>query len=93
MSFQNNQIANTWLVWLAIPSAKFCKPVLAVTSREIQAAVRLILTGDLASNAISEGSKAVMQLTISNSNIKASEPEEASDEVESDGSFTIENLS
>ena len=52
-----------------------------------------MLTGDLASRAISEGSKAVMQFTISNANIKASEPEESSDEVESDGSFTIENLS
>ena len=93
MSFQNNQIANTWLVWLAIPSTTFCKPLLAVTSREIQAAVGLMLTGDLASRAISEGSKAVMQFTISNANIKASEPVDSSDEVESDGSFTIENLS
>lgn len=64
-----------------------------MTSREIQAAVGLMLTGDLASRAISEGSKSVMQFTISNENIKASESEDSSDEAESDGSFTIENLS
>ena len=64
-----------------------------MTSREIQAAVGLMLTGDLASRAISEGSKSVMQFTISNANTKASESEDSSDEAESDGSFTIENLS
>ena len=61
-----------------------------MTSREIQAAVGLMLTGELASHAISEGSKAVMQFTISNANI---ETDESSDDEESDGSFTIENLS
>lgn len=49
-----------------------------------------MLTGELASHAISEGSKAVMQFTISNANI---ETDESSDDEESDGSFTIENLS
>ena len=73
---------------------------LAVTSREIQTAVRLLLTGDLANHAISEGSKAVMQFTISNSNLTAASKsedssEESSDEEgeSSDGSFTVENLS
>ena len=74
---------------------------LAVTSREIQTAVRLLLTGDLANHAISEGSKAVMQFTISNANMKAvskseDSSEESSDEEDgksSDGSFTMENLS
>ena len=68
-----------------------------MTSREIQTAVRLVLTGDLADHAISEGSKAVMQFTISNANMTAaSKSEESSDEEEgesSDGSFTMENLS
>lgn len=64
---------------------------LAVTSREIQTAVGLLLTGELADCAISEGSKAVMQFTISNANLEDSE--ESSDEEDSDGSFTVENLS
>ena len=71
-----------------------------MTSREIQTAVRLLLTGDLADHAISEGTKAVMQFTISNANTKAASKsedssEESSDEEgkSSDGSFTMENLS
>ena len=67
-----------------------------MTSREIQTAVELLFTGDLAIYAMSKGSKAVMQFTISNSNIKASSKdssEESDDGGESDGSFTIENLS
>ena len=67
-----------------------------MTSREIQTAVRLVLTGDLADHAISEGSKAVMQFTISNANMTtASKSEDTSDEdgESSDGSFTMENLS
>ena len=71
-----------------------------MTSREIQTAVRLVLTGDLADHAISEGSKAVMQFTISNANMTtASKSEDSSEDTSdedgesSDGSFTMENLS
>ena len=71
-----------------------------MTSREIQTAVRLVLTGDLADHAISEGSKAVMQFTISNANMTAASKSEDSSEdtsdedgESSDGSFTMENLS
>ena len=59
-----------------------------------------MLTGDLADHAISEGSKAVMQFTIANSNMTTDSKsegssEESSDEEgeSSDGSFTMENLS
>ena len=62
----------------------------------MQSAVRLILTGDLAGRAISEGSKAVMQFTISNRNTQASSKSDnlsVEESTESDGSFTMENLS
>ena len=74
-----------------------------MTSREIQTAVQLMLTGDLAKHAIAFGSKSVMQFTISNyANMQpSSKPEDSSEKSpsgedegeESDGSFTVENLS
>nr|XP_033811840.1 uncharacterized protein LOC117365473 [Geotrypetes seraphini] len=40
-----------------------------ITSREIQTAVRLLLPGELAKHAVSEGTKAVTKYTSSNSNV------------------------
>ncbi|XP_032740632.1 histone H2B type 1-M-like [Rattus rattus] len=41
-----------------------------ITSREIQTAVRLLLPGELAKHAVSEGTKAVTKYTSSNSSLK-----------------------
>jgi histone H2B len=40
-------------------------------SREIQSAVRLILPGELAKHAVSEGTKAVTKYTLSKNNVAA----------------------
>ena len=93
VGFQNVVRALISLLWEIIRApTSFWKSFKAITSRDIQTAVGLLLTGDLASRAISEGSKAVMQFTISNANLQASVNSEDSDE-DSDGSFTMENLS
>ncbi|XP_054045260.1 histone H2B 1/2/3/4/6 isoform X1 [Rissa tridactyla] len=42
-----------------------------ITSREIQTAVRLLLPGELAKHAVSEGTKAVTKYTSSNSRVQA----------------------
>ena len=56
---------NDWLERIAGEAAKLAKYMSTgtITSREMQTAVRLLLPGDLAKHAVSEGTKAVMKHT------------------------------
>ena len=64
-SFQNPLPSDLLLPQIATETAQLArynkKPT--VTSREIQTAVRLILPGELAKHAVSEGTKAVTKFT------------------------------
>ena len=60
-----NSVINDLFEKIATEASKLCrynkKPT--ITSREIQTAVRLVLPGELAKHAVSEGTKAVTKFT------------------------------
>ena len=56
---------NKRLILLTCALADIINPRSTITSREIQTAVRLLLPGELAKHAVSEGTKAVTKYTSS----------------------------
>ncbi|PRQ33347.1 putative transcription factor Hap3/NF-YB family [Rosa chinensis] len=63
-----NSFINDIFEKLAAESSKLARynKQMTITSREIQTAVRLVLPGELAKHAVSEGTKAVTKFTSSN---------------------------
>ena len=67
-----NSFINDIFERIAAEAANLCRVnnVKTLTSREIQTAVRLILPGELAKHAVSEGTKAVTKYTAANPEVK-----------------------
>ena len=61
-----------WSELPVLPDAQNCRTKIVLSARDIQTAVRLVVPGDLAMHAVSEGTKAVTKFTSSNDGTMAS---------------------